>query len=66
MKFITAMHLMLTVTLPAKVDAARSDPERGNEVIAFAVIAAAVVALALAVVAALNTTTGTYISQIHG
>ncbi|MBA3019661.1 hypothetical protein [Propionicimonas sp.] len=66
MKFFTALHLMLTITLPAKVDAIRSDSERGSEVIAFAVIAAAVLAIAIAVVAALSGTTNSYIAQIHG
>jgi|LSQX01.1.fsa_nt_gb FlaG/FlaF family flagellin (archaellin) len=66
MKAIAALHLFLTVTLPSKVAGARSDSERGSDVIAVAVIAAIVLGLAIAVGAAITSAVTSYSSQIHG
>jgi hypothetical protein len=65
MKLFTALHLMLTVTLPAKVAASRSESERGSEVIEKAIIAAAMTVAALGLVGVIVAAVNGYAAQIH-
>lgn len=65
MKVFVALQLLMTVTLPAKVAAARAESERGSETIEKAIIAAAMAAAAIALGAVLVTTITTYANQIH-
>ncbi len=65
MRAFVALHLLLTVTLPAKVAAARTDSERGSEVIEKAIIAAAMALAAIGLAAVIASAVTSYSSQIH-
>lgn len=66
MKFFTTLHILATVVLPARLEQARTESERGSEPLSVAVIAGIVLAVALALGGVLTAAVYSYMAQIHG